>query len=200
MGQQIGQRRNVQWRVCIDVDPRMAVAQKPTGIIYLDWGLGEGPLLTKYHEEGGMICSWVGVGPNGSWPVDHVGGLDNEFFGEDMGKWAVEEAGEKFKVGIMTITDNPQHILRVKGIRNILDQYPGIEIVEPYMEETNTPEGAAANASAFVTANPGVDVFLGTGAQCAGALGRAVKESGFKPGEKLIIGSDQDPDLIGLMD
>lgn len=176
-----------------------SVAKNPTGIIYLDWGAGEGPLLTKYAEGGGMISSWVGVGENGKWPVDHVGGIDNEYFGEDLAKWAIEERGESFTVGIMTITDNPQHILRVKGIRNILDKYPGIKIIEPYMEETNTPEGAAANASAFISANPDVEVLLGTGAQCGGAMGRATKEGGFPAGEKLIIGSDQDPDLIQLM-
>jgi len=180
-----------------------SIARKPTGIIWLSFGVGEDELLTQYHADGGMIMDWVGV--TGNYPSDIMVGVDNRLFGQDLAKWMIDVMSEKqgvakedvsFKIGLMTLVGNALHLTRLDGIMDVLSEYPGVEIVGPTIDEGGDAETAAKNASAFIAQNPDVDCYIGTAALTGGALGRALKEAGYAPGEKVVIGADQDPELI----
>jgi len=174
------------------------VAREPDGIMILPWEVGEGQIMTDYYNSGGIICNINGTKTD-SYPYNIITGTDNLNFGEELAKWMVEIKGEEFKVGIMTITDSETHIKRMQGIRNVFDKYPGIEIVEPLMEQGLDAEVAAGNATAFFAANPDIETFIGTAALSGASMARAAKEAGFDPGEKTIICADTDPELIALI-
>jgi len=164
----------------------------------LPWEVGEGPIMTDYYNSGGIVCNINGTKTD-SYPYNILTGTDNFNFGEELAKWMVEIKGEEFKVGIMTITDSETHIRRMQGIRNVFDQYPGIEIAEPLMEQGLDAQVAAGNASAFFAANPDIENFIGTAALSGASMARAAKEAGFEPGDKTIICADTDPELIELI-
>jgi ribose transport system substrate-binding protein len=176
------------------------VAREPDGIMILPWEVGEGPIMTDYYNSGGIVCNINGTKTD-SYPYNILTGTDNFNFGEELANWMIEikGEGEPLKVGIMTITDSETHIRRMQGIRSVFDQYPEVEIVEPLMEQGLDAEVAAGNASAFFSANPDIDAFIGTAALSGASMARAAKEAGFEPGEKTIICADTDPELIELI-
>lgn len=161
--------------------------------------IGEGEMLQAYHDRGGYIVNWGGTQAD-YYTYDSLIGTDNINFGNEQAWWALDAFGDSFKLGIMTMTDLQTHIDRTQGVLDIFKDYPGIELVEPLMEQTGTSEGAAANAAAYIAANPDVDVYLCTSALGGAAVARALKEAGYAPGEKLVLASDTDPELIELID
>lgn len=175
------------------------LAKDPIGIMWYPLNIGEGEMLQAYHDRGGYIVNWGGTQAD-YYEYDSLIGTDNINFGNEQAWWALDEMGDSFKVGIMTMTDLQTHIDRTQGVLDVFEDYPNVELVEPLMEQTGTSEGAAANASAYIAANPDVEVYLCTSALGGAAVARAIKEAGYAPGEKMVLASDTDPELIELID
>jgi ABC-type sugar transport system substrate-binding protein len=175
------------------------LAKKPIGIMWYPLNIGEAAMLQKYHDEGGFIVNWGGT-DSPDYKYDSLIGTDNLVYGRVAAQWAIDEWGDKFSLGIMTMTDLQTHVDRTNGIKEVIAKYPNIKLVEPLMEQTGTSEGAAKNAAAYVAANPDVEVYICTSALGGAAVGRALKEAGYKPGDKKVLTGDTDPETIALID
>ena len=104
-----------------------ALAKNPTGIIWYPLGIGEGPLLTEYIANGGMVPAPNGT-PSSEFEPTFIVGTNNQVFGEQQAKWLIDELGGKgVKVGISTVSDLETHLIRVAGIESVLEDYPEIE-------------------------------------------------------------------------
>ena len=174
-----------------------AIAKKPTGILWVTLNIGEDQLLTDYYNSGGMIAKMNGS--PGNYPDTLMVGTDNVYYGAEQARFVVENLGEEFKVGIMTLPEAENHILRMNGVNSVFDKYDGIEVVG-IADQTADQAGAAANASAFIAANPDLDAFVCTSALGGAAVGRAIKEAGLDPGSIFVIAGDMDQELLDLID
>lgn len=174
---------------------QQAIAQKPTGIMYLcALGLNEGPIIDAYRKAGGLV--WGFGGAEGDFKIDGLPGSDNTFFGRTLAERAIQAAGKtSFEVVIQTIQESPDHIARVQGIKEVFSKYPEIKILG-YLEEGPTVEQATAGVSAFLAAHPEVDVFLGTASLTGMEAATALREAGIGPGEKVVICSDISTDIL----
>jgi len=175
-----------------------AIAKNPTGILWVTLGIGEEQLLTDYYNSGGMIAGMNGTNP-GTYPQTLTVGTDNVYYGEEQARFVVDSLGEELKVAIMTLPEADNHIKRIAGVNSVFDKYDGIEVVG-IVDQTSDQAGAAANASAFLAANPDIDAFVCTSALGGAAVGRAIKEAGLDPGSIFVIAGDMDQELLDLID
>lgn len=115
-------------------------------------------------------------------------GLDWYESGAVIGRWIVDEIGEKGKVAMLAGPAGAYMVLRMtEAIKDVLADYPGIEIVAE-LYSTHTKENGLRLAEDVLVANPNVDVIycnndeLALGAveavEAAGRLDR-VKVTGF---------------------
>ena len=172
-----------------------AIAKNPTGIIYYcALGLSEGKIINPYLEKGGMI---FGFGGSRGADFTETGtvGTDNAYYGELLGKMAIELAGENAKVGIQTIAAAADHQARVAGIKKVFANYPNVVILQE-MEEGPSPTEGTANASAFIAANTDFDIMIGTGSLGGANTSAALKEAGIAPGEKKVLCGDISEDIL----
>jgi ABC-type sugar transport system substrate-binding protein len=179
----------------------IAIAKKPTGILWAQLYINEGPLLTAYHESGGLIASMHGTDPAGEYPVDFIAGTDHRHYGEQQGKWLLDNVGkEKLEggtIGIVTPIEAVHHIIRVEGIKSALkDVNVKIELID----HAESAEVATQNVSTFLAANPDVVAIIGTGGYGASAAARALKEAGYNMGDVTVLGADMDADLLDLIE
>lgn len=175
-----------------------AIAKNPTGIVYgAGLGLNEGPIVEPYLKNGGMIFTfndWYST----QWDATGNVGTPNDLVATAMAKKAIEMFGEKFTVGIATISGDPVHKLRRDTVEAIFSKYPDIKIVG-YFEQGKTTEEGTANATAFLAANPDVDGFLTMSSETGPALVTALKEANIAAGDKWVIASDvTDPILAAI--
>ncbi|MCP3763063.1 sugar-binding protein [Domibacillus sp. A3M-37] len=89
-------------------------------------------------------------------------GTDNYLAGQLAGKALVEDTGGRAAVGIITANfDNVDHQQRVKGFKDIVGQFEGIEIVA--IEESNvTRVDTEQKAHKMLTEYPNITAFYGT--------------------------------------
>jgi len=99
----------------------------------------------------------------------------------------------------MTLPEADNHIKRMVGVNSVLEKYPNVKVVG-VIDQTADQAGAAANASAFIAANPDVDAFICTSALGGAAVGRAIKEAGIEPGKIFVIAGDMDQELLDLIE
>lgn len=176
-----------------------SISTKPTGIMGLPFELGEGDMLTKFHQDGGLTSGWL-VKPK-SWPYDVTSGINFTAMAQEFLQWLIDlrtKEGKplKFKLGIGSIADKGPMQERFDVIMaEIKAKYPDIEFVGPFIDEGTSAEQSQQNATAYVTANPDVDAYLIMPSLVGGALYKALKEAGFKPGEKTVLVMDWTPDI-----
>ncbi|MCL5070689.1 MAG: substrate-binding domain-containing protein [Actinobacteria bacterium] len=175
-----------------------SISTKPTGIFGLPFELGEGELLTKYHEDGGLTAGWL-VKPV-SWPWDVTAGVNFTEMAHQFVQWLVDirtAQGKpmKFKLGIGSIAGSAPMEERYNAIIADLKKYPDVEVVGPIIDEGTSAEIAQQNSTAYVTANPDVEVYLIMPSEVGGAVFKALKEAGFKPGDKTFLTMDWTPDI-----
>lgn len=181
-----------------------AVARKPVAIICYNHKLGEEPLLNQYVADGGLVVdrgTMLTMSPEASpYPVIMSIGTNDTQYGIDHAKWIIEIMGEDFSLAIQTMSDQYVHRLRVAGMMSVFENYPNIKIVEPYIEQGMTTEEAARNASAWIATNADkVDAIVCTSFLGAGGVSTALKEAGFNPGDKVVLGSDVDDTIVELI-
>ena len=172
-----------------------AIAKNPKGIIYYcALGLSEAAIINPYLEKGGMIWGFGGSDST-EFTVTAKGGTDNAYYGELLGKKAIELAGEDAKVGIQTIAAATDHQARVAGIKKVFANYPNVKILQE-MEEGPDPATGTANATAFIAANPDFDIMIGTGSLGGANTSAALKEAGIAAGDKKVLCGDITEDIL----
>lgn len=107
--------------------------------------------------------------------------------GERAGQWLVENMGEEGKVIELygTIGSSPA-MDRATGFANVIDQYPGIELVASQSGDFARAQGQQVMEQ-LLQANPEVDaVYAHNDEMALGAI-QALKDAGRKPGEDVLV-------------
>lgn len=125
-------------------------------------------------------------------------GASNTTVGLTGGEYIAEAIGGEGKVGMLTIPGVPVHDERAAGYAEKLKEYPGIELIEPYISTEAGADVALQRAQALIQSNPDIKALIATDSTGGAAAARAVKEAG-KEGEIKIIGMDRDADLLGYI-
>ncbi|MCL4417576.1 MAG: hypothetical protein M1365_12930, partial [Actinobacteria bacterium] len=127
-----------------------SISTKPTGIMGLPFELGEGDMLTKFHQDGGLTSGWL-VKPK-SWPYDVTSGINFTAMAQEFLQWLIDlrtKEGKplKFKLGIGSIADKGPMQERFDVIMaEIKAKYPDIEFVGPFIDEGTSAEQSQQNA------------------------------------------------------
>ena len=174
-----------------------AIAKNPTGMYVMDLGMGEEKIIQPYLDRGGIVTN-IGAPPK-TYTTHAMIGNDLFYFGQIQAKKAIELKGESFKYAIGSLPESPQHIRKREGIKDIMDQYPNIEYVGMADDGKDIPEGVQ-NYTAFLTIHPDIDVFITTSGIGGAAAYRALEESGYEPGEIVVVSADMTADHITGLD
>jgi ABC-type sugar transport system substrate-binding protein len=174
-----------------------AIAKKPTGILAFSPNLGEDKLLTDYYNSGGLLACLNGA--KGNFPADFVVGTDGFAMGKIMAEQAVKGAGESFDYAVIGSLTNEAVASRGRGMAEYFAKYPGIKLIQT-IEQPETKEECNQMAAAFLAANPDVKVFASGSSFGGAAWALACKEAGLQPGEKVVIATDKDEELLNYID
>lgn len=200
-GEEIGATVEIVGPSDMDADALLAAFEAaanrmPTGIITFPWETGEAEILTEYVNNGGMVGGWWAH--TDSYPYHTVALNDVELLARDMLDKAIEAHGsDSFKLGIGGLIGQAFHeTLYQVTVDEVTANYPNIEVVGALIDQGMSAEEATANANAYVSANPDVDVYIINASMLGSPIARAVGEAGFGPGEKTIVYSYFSPEIV----
>ena len=174
-----------------------AIAKKPTGILVFPPNLGEDQMLADYYNSGGLLAGLNGS--KGNFPVDFVVGTDGFAMGTIMAQVAIQLAGETFDVLAIGSLVNEAVASRHRGMDSVWSKYPGIKTVQLENQQA-TKEETAALAAAMIAAHPDAKVLVAPSSFGGAAFAMACKEAGLNPGDKIIIATDKDEELLNYID
>lgn len=165
----------------------LAIAKNPTGIITYPWEIGEAGPLTEYYNNGGLIGVWFEK--TSSFPYHIINTPDASSIAVDLLNKAIEIRGDdNFKLALGMLVGAGYHESIFQTIKDeIANNHPNITLVEPAYDQGMSAEESAVNASAFVSANPDVDVYIVTATLVGSPTARALSEAGYAPGEKTLL-------------
>lgn len=121
-------------------------------------------------------------------------GINNLEAGKIGGQHAAELIGGSGKVGIVTVPGVTVHEDRKDGYLAVFDEYPDIEVVGIVNSEADPSVGIRV-AAGLISANPDIDLLVGTSAPDGASIGRAIIEAGMV-GDIKAVGMDRDADLL----
>jgi ribose transport system substrate-binding protein len=175
-----------------------AIATQPDGIAIdcIDVN-AQIAILQEARAKGIPVILYASVAPEGS-GIPYCG---NDFYeqGAFEAKQLVERLGGRGKVGIIHgVPTNQPHYERFNAIKDILGQYPNIQIVAEAFDYDDI-ENAQREAAAILSAHPDLAGFAVCDAAGPVGVGVALKEAGKKPGEVKYVGIDDLPQLQELM-
>jgi len=174
-----------------------AIAKNPTGILVFPPNLGEDQMLADYYNSGGLLCGLNGS--KGNFPVDFVCGTDGFAMGRIMAQVAIENAGETFDVLAIGSLVNEAVASRHRGMDDVWKNYPGIKVVALENQQA-TKEETAVLAASMLAAHPDAKVCVAPSSFGGAAFAMACKEAGLNPGDKIIIATDKDEELLNYIE
>ena len=174
-----------------------AVANKVTGIVLhgqspetaaaVDNAIAAGvPVIIVNTDIPSNRLSFLGCNP-------YQAGYD---MGEQMGK-LLNGATGKVIISTAISAGQPSALENLRGAKEALANYPGIEIVE--VDDTADANVAATNIGAALQANPDVVGIIGQQAYTAVGACTAVREAGLT-GKIVVIGRDRDTATLELIE
>jgi len=173
----------------------LAVAREPAGIMVIGFEESLNDAVNKAVDAGIPVVTLDSDLPNSS-RVAFVG-TGNYDAGYRGGEKLAELVGRTGNVAIMTKVGQPNLEERVRGYRDALARYPGIEIVRISDTKSEVPMAAQA-AAAVLAAVQDLDGFgcveAAGGAGCATAL----KEAGLA-GKVKVVAMDRDNDILNYI-
>jgi len=171
-----------------------SIAKNPTGLMWIQLDIGEENLLRDAYDKGIMV---IGLnGSAGDWPTTFILGTDQFDFGKQQALKLIEIMGkEEFNVACGLAPTLEVHRTRLRGAQSVFEQYPGINFAGE-IDQGVTMEDAVANASAFITSHPEVDAYIGLVDNATAGIATALKDLGFKPGEKIMIGGSKNTESM----
>jgi len=173
----------------------LAVAQNPGGIMVIGFEESLNDAVNKAVDAGIPVVTLDSDLPN-SKRIAFVG-TGNYDAGFKGGTKLAELVGGRGKVAILTKVGQPNLEERVRGYREALARYPGIEIVR--IADTKSEVPMAAQAAAAVLA--AVRDLAGFGCvEAAGGAGcaTALKEAGLA-GQVKVVAMDRDNDILNYI-
>ena len=162
--------------------------------MWIQLDIGEENLLRDAYNKGIMV---IGLnGSAGDWPTTFILGTDQFDFGKQQAIKLIEIMGkEEFNVACGLAPTLEVHRTRLRGAQSVFEQYPGIKFVGE-IDQGATMEDAVANASAFITNHPEVDAYIGLVDNATAGIAIALKDLGFNPGEKTVIGGSKNTETL----
>jgi ABC-type sugar transport system substrate-binding protein len=142
-----------------------------------------------------VICSNTDIADK-KWRYGHVG-MENFPGGYLQGKYVVENLlkGKPGKAMILTGIGLENLGTRTKGIEAAFAEAKSVEVVDVVNDQLDPNLGTQACSSSLL-AHPDINVIVGTDSSAGESASRAVKESGRKPGEIIIMGMDRDDSML----
>ena len=135
------------------------------------------PVFLVDREARGVLCD------------DFITFMGSNFIeeGERAGQWLVENMGEEGKVIELygTIGSSPA-MDRATGFANVIDEYPGIELVASQSGDFARAQGQQVMEQ-LLQANPEVDAVYAHNDEMAMGAIQALKDAGRKPGEDVLV-------------
>ncbi len=164
-----------------------AIAEKVDGIILFGADDSFAYLIDQAAEAGVPTVTVDGDVKN-SRRIAFVG-TNNIEAGVTGGKLIAELLNYSGQIAVLTEPDVDLHVDRTKGYASVIDQYPGMQIVD-IGDTKATPDDAHDAAVALIQNNPGLDAIVCT--DYFGGIGAAVAvEEQGKVGEIKIISMDR---------
>jgi ABC-type sugar transport system substrate-binding protein len=163
-------------------------------IVYPGDPEGIGPVVEQ-AEAAGIPVFTVNLSLSDEYPVTTFVGADDKEYGAKQGEMLVDAMGEEGKVGlIMGGLGTSAQILRTEGIKEVLSEYPDIEIVEEQADGWQSDKTLALTQD-WVTKYPKgeLDAIVVQGPQAMGAI-RWARDNG-RDEIKWILG-DYPTDLV----
>jgi len=130
--------------------------------------------------------------------VETFVGLDEETSFAGMAEWVVDKLGGNGKVAILEgFRGSSTAELRLKGMMNVFNANPGIEVVASIAADWDTEKGLKASED-ILQANPDIDAILGSNDLMALGAVQAVKSAG-KLDDVIIVGDDAIPSALASL-
>ncbi len=199
-GQQRGVKVSVlgpaEWDVPAQIETiEQVIASRPTGLLINGTDPGIAQAINKAVE--------AGI-PTVVYDSDIPGSKRHAFLGTDwyqIGKMQGEEivrlTGGKGKVAYMGILGMSNMEAGFQGLLDVLNKYPGIQVVGKYDDKANV-ETAAKITSDVLAAHPDIAAFCGFDSNSGPGMALAVKEAG-KAGKVKITTVDWEPEHLQLV-
>lgn len=125
-------------------------------------------------------------------------GTDNVAAGERLGRLVVETTGAKGKLGVIIGSDQAQNQLqRLQGLKHIVDQYSGLEIMDVRSSNISHME-AIQQAAEMLNQYPEINVMVGTSATDALGVLRAAQS--LKKDNLTIISFDNQEETLAAIE
>ncbi|WP_134701258.1 sugar-binding protein [Ammoniphilus sp. YIM 78166] len=170
-----------------------AIASKVDGIIVQ--GLNDEkftPVINKAIDKGIPVLTIDTDAPT-SRRLTYVG-TDNFRAGNRLGHMVVQATGGQGKIGVLIGSDKAENqMLRLNGLKHVIDQFPGLEIVAVRPSNISRIE-AVEQAIAVLAQHPEIDTMVGTSA--LDALGMVQAKNHVGRYEIRIIGFDDLPETL----
>lgn len=111
-----------------------------------------------------------------------------------VGEFVAKETGYKGKA-IIQIAEagNQEQEGRAQGFKDIIEKYPGMELVG-IVENKYDENIGARDIKAMLVVNPDVKFIFGANSRTGVGAAIALREMGYKPGEVIVTGWDYDED------
>ena len=127
--------------------------------------------------------------------VETFVGLDEQQSFAGMAKWVVDQLGGKGKVAILEgFRGSSTAELRLKGMMEVFNAAPGIEVVASVAADWDTEKALKASED-ILQANPDVNAIIGSNDLMALGAVQAVKSAG-KLDDVIIVGDDAIPSAL----
>lgn len=173
-----------------------AIAARVDGIIVQ--GLNEEnftPVIDKAVKRGIPVIT-IDTDAPGSQRLAYVG-TDNMAAGERLGQLVVETTGGSGKIGVIIGSDQSANQLqRLDGLRQVVEQHSGLEIVDVRSSNISHME-AIQQAASMLREHPEIDILIGTSA--TDALGMLQAAKSLKRDTLTIIGFDTQKETLAAI-
>jgi ribose transport system substrate-binding protein len=165
------------------------IPKKPDGMIVACFDPALIPAINQAVEAGIPVGTFESDCPQDNKRWFFVG-VDAYKAGWAMGPELVKHMGDSGKVVISTNIGASNSEEKIRGFKDFLADYPGIEVVATVDDQTQVREGADA-LKPVLQANPDVTGIVGVNAGSGGAAATAVKELGLED-QVTIVCQDRD--------
>ncbi|MFN2339787.1 MAG: sugar ABC transporter substrate-binding protein [Halanaerobium sp.] len=151
------------------------------------------PAINKANEQGIPVVI-VDTTAEGGEIVTFVG-MDNVDAAGEMAEYVAKELNEKGKIAILEgVRGHSTAEERIVGYNDVIDQYPGLEVVASQAANYDRAEGMRVTEN-FLTSNPDLDLIISSNDEMGLGAIRAIMASG-RQNQVQVVGFDAIDDAL----